>query len=462
METDLDRVDKQLLSEKLLKIFDKNKSTNKLDDFFTQIADIFNQFDINLRLVDIKNPANVPKMFIADSVDVTNVNDILLIQLTSMRDSVLSTAFIREIRNKYPDANIELICEELFSDLYKNCPYVNRIIKFNSLNCQGISDILKFLANNLWDIQYNLSINLNWDYNPNSTMLSVLSGSFNRVGYQSNVAGDLYYVNFNQNQEQLIRKKMTDLFAYTHILESPVDMFSDRERKLWILSKLDVSIKSNKLELWTDPEDLKYVEQFLKPNKRNIIINNTSKILNRCYPVNQLIEAIDGIDNENNHYIIVGLKYSYMNDNMFFQDEIAKLNSTNITTLCEKLQDKNISFSSAVGKTTLSQLIALISKSDLYLGINTSLVNMVEAYNKPMIVLCQEAKESEKQRTGYLSTYRRFKPISDKCYVLRPEKCLDNCGKYPIVGHCAAPYPHCITQISPKEIVNTYKEIVNA
>lgn len=423
MNFDLDSADKQLLADKLKQTFVTNKFL-KPDKFFEQLQIILEQFDISIN-------------YINNNQDINTLQSILLIQLDNLGDCILSSAFIRELHNNYPQAQIDIITQSEHKDYFINCPYINSIITIDNIDNLEINQIIDICQEKLWNIKYDLSINLSWDYNQVSALLSFLSFSHYRLSYRSNEY-ERYCSDLQYNKELLMRRYYMDKFLYTHIIDQPFDMYSEKERKLWILSLLNKEIKSNKLEVWFSNEDVDYAKQFIK-GKRNVIVGIGGKDLSSHYPIEQLSKALNDIK-EDNHYIIIDKTDNANND------------------LMELLKDKNVT--NLVNKLTINQLGALISLSDLYIGNFYGIIHLVEALNKPMILLLKEPKDVVNDHAGYLSLYHRYKPLNDNVYILQPDYCMDECIEIPAFGGCCAKQAHCITQILPEEIVNLYNQII--
>ena len=425
MNFNLDKADKQLLADKLKQTFINNKFLQP-EKFFEQLQIILEQFDIHIN-------------YINNNQNINNIQNILLIQLDNLEDCILSSAFIRELRNNYQQAQIDIIINSEYENYFINCPYINSIITMNIINNNDINKIIDFCKNKLWNDKYDLSINLSWDYNYNSALLSFLSFSEYRLSYRSNEY-ERYCCDLSYNKELLQRRYYMDQFLYTHIIDNPYDMYSEKERKLWILSILNKEIQSNKLEVWYNNEDLNYVQQFIKSNKKNIIIGIGGKDLNSHYPLELLAEVLNNIKDDN-HYIIIGKNNNYEGINRF----INNINNKDFTNLINLL--------------TINQLSALLSLSDLYIGNFDGVIHLAEALNIPMILMLKEAIEVENDHPGYLSLYHRYKPLNKNVIILRSEYCIDKCIEIPILGGCCCKHPHCIAEILPEEIVDAYNKI---
>ena len=425
MNFNLNDLDKKLLADKLIQLYVDNKFVDARN-FFNQFQVVLEQFDIDLN-------------YINNNQNINNIDNILLIQLDSLGDCVLASAFFRELKNNYPKTNIDIIIDTQYKDLLINCPYINNIIEFDTIKNKNVTDVINFCKDNLWNIQYDLAINLNWDYLEPAALLNFLSFSKYRLAYRSNEY-ERYCCDLQYERQHYAHRNYLDQYFYTHIIDNPFDMWREAERKLWILSILNKKIESNKLEVWFNNDDLEFTKQFIDFSKKNIILGLGGKDLNSKYPVEDLAKAINQI-NDNNRYIIVD-KIDYHDEANLLADLLINKDTINL-----------------VNKLTLNQLSALISLSDLYIGNFSGIIHLVEALNKPAIAIMKEAVECEADHPGYLSLYNRYKPKNNNIIILRPEYCIDKCIEIPVFGGCCSNFAHCITQILPDEIVEAYTNI---
>ena len=114
-----------------------------------------------------------------------------------------------------------------------------------------------------------------------------------------------------------------------------------------------------------------------------------------------------------------------------------------------------------VGKLTVCETEAVISQTDLYLGNDTGTVHMAAAAHIPVIGIYRGSVEQENILPAILNEYRRFPPYQTKAIALRPAHPLDDCAtEPPVYGLCRhVDIPHCITQISPQEIVAAVEQM---
>ena len=63
-------------------------------------------------------------------IELAEAKRILVVRLDAIGDTVLNTAFLRELRRNAPEAKIDLVVQPRVADLYKICPYVDEVHTF--------------------------------------------------------------------------------------------------------------------------------------------------------------------------------------------------------------------------------------------------------------------------------------------------------------------------------------------
>lgn len=96
---------------------------------------------------------------------------------------------------------------------------------------------------------------------------------------------------------------------------------------------------------------------------------------------------------------------------------------------------------SLCGKTTLPDLISIMSIGDFYFGTDTSIVHFASACNIPCIVLSPHAKGYN----SWLSAEVRFRPWQVPCRIVNPPEMI-----FPCINECLEPEAHCIKNITPE------------
>lgn len=112
-----------------------------------------------------------------NSEGLSKFNKILIIRLSSLGDILLTTPFIRSLKNQFPKLQIDFLLRQEYSDALINNPYLNNLFEYSrekELN-QGLIDKLK-------NIKYDFVVDLQNNYRSKKIKrsLNVLSVSFDK------------------------------------------------------------------------------------------------------------------------------------------------------------------------------------------------------------------------------------------------------------------------------------------
>lgn len=95
----------------------------------------------------------------------SELKKILIIRLSSIGDILLTTPFIRQARKAYPDSQIDFVIKVEYSDLLKNNPNINNLIKFDTnKGMRGLKDLKQSLLEKKYDIVFDLHNNMRSNY----------------------------------------------------------------------------------------------------------------------------------------------------------------------------------------------------------------------------------------------------------------------------------------------------------
>src|SRR5512137_927632 len=166
-----------------------------------------------------------------------DANRILVMRYRFIGDTVLTVPFLRNLREAFPRARIDLMLEPFSGQVIEGCPYVDRIIPFELKTIHkysGTSDRGKLgaylhyrslIRRERYDAAFVLKRSLS------SALLVWAAGIPRRIG-------------FSTEGRQFL---LTDRVAYRHD-QHEVENFLD------CLRALELPVRSKHLELWTTPE----------------------------------------------------------------------------------------------------------------------------------------------------------------------------------------------------------------
>ena len=397
-----------MLQKSLLYELDKYQLTNDFITFFNNINIIFENNRIE-----------------SNEIESNEIKNILISQFCGLGDAILSTCFVREVHNIYPQANIYLVIPKQYIEIYKNCEYV-KVLPCNPQTNNMFSilkDLIIFCTNNLPNID--IAFSPMWDPKISSLFLNWLSGAPVRVGYGKHTKA-IYFKDLNYYLQTFGNEFNFDNYLLTDLIINPLQMYSEIERKLYILESFcKVKIKNKSLSLYNDKVN---INQYLT-NKKKIVVGLGGSTQNKKYSLHKWINILKQFEKDYTIYL-----------------------------LDSKPIDINIGIN-LTGQLTLNESIELIENCDLYVGHDTSLVHIASAFNIPCVILYKEAITKDKIIPGFLSFYHRYKPLT-RCICLRPAKAKDECKEILIEGHCCSSKSHCINGIVEDKVIKAIKNLL--
>ncbi len=121
---------------------------------------------------------------------------ILIIKLDQLGDCFLSTPIFEHLKNVFPNANIDVVCQESSAAVFENNPFVEEIIKFNyprmyrgktPAKMKDLFALIRIIRRK----KYDLTIDLRGE--PFAALLGFLSGAANRIGFEKEEVGGFLY-----------------------------------------------------------------------------------------------------------------------------------------------------------------------------------------------------------------------------------------------------------------------------
>ncbi|MCK4521242.1 MAG: glycosyltransferase family 9 protein [Nanoarchaeota archaeon] len=315
------------------------------------------------------------------------IKKILIINSGYIGDSILSIPLINNLRNCCKDAKISLVINPKFIDLWKNNKNIDNIILYDApwirykkgFNIKDILTYLKFIKK-IRKQRFDLAIDTRGDFR-NNLLFLYLSGAKQRIGF--GYTGGSYFLTKNVKYKQGIHEV---------------------EKNLSLLKAINCPIKETIPELDVKKQDITKIKRILAKNKINkrIVINPFAGYPSKEWPLEKFAELIDNlIKKYKTKIIIIG-----------GSNDIQKSES-----LLQKIQNKD-KIINLTGKLKLMQTAALLSLSDLLIGVDSGPMHMASAVGCKTITLIGP------------TDYRRWGPYGDKkehIIIKRNVKCWP-CG----------------------------------
>lgn len=365
--------------------------------------------------------------------------NILVVQLeVTFGDMIWSTAFIRELRQNYPDSYITMVMNCKYISLYEHCPYINQIYGYDcdSLNDQisekMVDKVEAFCQIYFFNKQYDVVfLPRHLPLNSSDAWENVLVAQMSKARYR--MAHGIGITKFNNFRLDMMKDIFTDISVHS---------CGEHEAKydLSLLELVKGIVQNERMELWIGEEDRAFV--------RSVMMKQAVRT---CFIAVALVGSKETRSWNPEKYNHVFRKFiDEYGDRVCFvlcggNDSIqaAKIAMKGVESYCINLTDK----------TSLNQAAAVIERCDLYLGANTGLLHMASSFEKPVVEISASISNSPDYWGSSPTRTGAWKVPS---IVLRPNKALDSC-KY----MCHQPYRHCIEQISEEQVVEAIEEMLD-
>lgn len=366
------------------------------------------------------------------------IKNILIIQLeVTFGDMIWSTGLIRELYRNFENANITLVLNEKFASLFRECPYVNRMVFYpaESLLEEANESMRlkaeKFAKENFSDIQYDVVfLPRLLPEHPKDSFENVFLALSSNANYK--VAHAMYIRREQKNICDIYEEKFTNIIKHDYPEH-------DAMYHLRLLEGVFGIIRNDKMELWYSAKEKEFVNSYLKDISNDKILialglvgskgNRTWKPEKYAGVVNKIYQKYG----DNVLFVLIGGENAIINGNVI--QELTGNRCLDMT-----------------GKTDLLQCEALIDRCSFYVGADTGIMHMASAFNKPIIEISAAMINTPYY---YGATPLRTGPWRVPAIVLQPEKGLEGC-KY-----VCAKDSHCINQISEEDVYQAIEEFIN-
>jgi len=337
---------------------------------------------------------------------------ILVIRLSSLGDIILTTPFLKILRKKFPDAQIDYCTKSEYKEIIGFNPNINNIIEVdNNLDFAGLKSLRKKHQSKSYDLVFDLHNNLRTFY------LKLFLRLYAKV---------LIFRKYSIKKFLLVKFKINLMENLPPIAERYISTLSN-------LDNTNLSLSDLQPEIYTNPKAEKKAGEILKEfnipgGKKLVCIVPNTKHFTKTYPAEYYVELINKLGEEF-CFLLVGKG----NDKNMI-DKIKSGTGKNVFDLCDKL--------------SLLELTVLMKKCSLVISGDTGPMHIAEAIGVPLIMI---AGSSVKEFGFY--------PQSDNSSVLENEDL--SCRPCSHIGRESCPKGHfkCMKEILPDAI---YYKITSA
>ncbi len=318
---------------------------------------------------------------------------ILVMRYRFIGDTVLTVPFLRNLRNAFPSAQIDLMLEPFSGQVIEGCPYVDRVIPFEfktihtysaaaeRSKAAGYLHYWRLIREERYDAAFVLKRSLS------SALLVWLAGVPRRIGFATEGRGLL----------------LTDRVVYRQD-QHEVENFLD------CLRVLDVPVASKALELWPTSENDKKVAAIMaqagwKDDDLKVIIHAAASLPAKQWPLDRFARVMTVLrDRYHARFVYTGS----IADGELYRS-IEKLGPFNGLDLC--------------GVTNVRENLSVYKNASLFFGVDSGPMHMAAAVSVPVIALFGPTDE---QKWGPWGDGHTIITKRLSCYPCKPHKCADN------------------------------------
>ena len=352
--------------------------------------------------------------------DGENKAHILLLHEAAAGDFVMMSAAIREIRRIYPTAYITLVVESRVANLAECCPYIDDLIdvpfKTMPKTFTSIFDADLKTAQQLLKRRFDLALAFAYSVVPNVPLLAYMSGAKRRVTHH----GGLW--------EPLVTEFVPPIIGKYQAIDVNLK---------YVEYLLGAPIVNREVEVWIDESDLESVKSMLPSAKKLCAIGLGGSFAKNHYPPEYYAELMKMILRADGD-----VKFVLLGGSTDIDD--AKIVTANVDPKCVV---------DLVGKTTFRQTTAALSFCELYIGNDTSAMHLAAATDTPVLNPNPLALDLH----VFPNSRDHWTPRDVPSVIVCPSHALPECRGSTDFRGCRFDYPHCITQITPQNLFDAYK-----
>ncbi|MGV6813811.1 MAG: glycosyltransferase family 9 protein [Phycisphaerales bacterium] len=277
---------------------------------------------------------------------------ILLIRPSALGDVCRSVCVLAALKARFPDAQIDWLVQNSFVEAIKHHPDLHRVIPFDrkafGAQCKKgkFRPILRWLRD-LKNTQYDMVIDAQGL--ARSGFFTWATRAPVRIGYRD--AQEIAWIFLNQR------------------IEAPRTLHTV-DRMLTLAQATGAAIDAPDMRLYTGEDELSQV--IIEYPERYAVIAPTSRWAGKCWPIERFTELTRRLIDrpEIDRIIIVGGPGERLS----------------CTPLLE-LASEHPYITDRVGSTTISQLMAIISRSQLVVANDSAALHMAVGFNRPLVAL---------------------------------------------------------------------------
>ena len=332
---------------------------------------------------------------------------ILVIRLSSLGDLILISPIFQNIKESHPDWHISLLTKDIYQPIFENNPYLDKIIPFEK--DRGVISYIKEVRKERYDIIIDLHNKVR------SNLIRAFSGAKSRIRYRKDI---------------LRRRFMLwGMGKNRGVIPSVVD------RYLEPLEEIGIIIRKILPRLYLNERERVWAENLLPNSKGKWIgLNPGARWQTKEWVLENYIELIERLRRKNYNIVLFGDK-----DNTDLAERIKYGLSKDI---------KAPDVVDMVGKTSLRQLFALISRCKVLVTTDSGPMHAASALDIPVVAIFGPTVK------GF-----GFFPTGEKSIVLEKELPCRPCSLHG-TNRCRRQNKECMERITVDEVEQAIENLL--
>lgn len=328
------------------------------------------------------------------------VKNILWVRTDSIGDGILSSSMLSHIQDRFPQAQITVVCQEHIANLYQACPFVKNIITIPAEHKWQSRQQYESVIEQIRQVRADMLLNSTW---------------------ATHGLADIRELEFIPRRVAL--RNVRDVL-YTDIIPTDTGFKPELDRHCDFLKGLGINVTTLKPKVWMTCDDQLFVEKIFKEFKlkknRTIALFAGARTEHRLYE--QYGKALRQICKEGGYTVVaMGSKKDY------------QINNRNLEAIGGGM---NLS-----GTMTLRQTAAFMKHCCLAVGAETALAHIACAVETPNVILLGG---------GHFGRFMPYSPLTS--IVSLPLDCF-GCN-----WQCKYQRYHCVCEVLPEVIAKAVRQ----
>lgn len=289
------------------------------------------------------------RLMTARPIDLGSLRKILVIKLRYIGDVLITTPFIRALKENLPQASLTALVSAGTDAVLADNPCLDRVIAYDkNKGFAADLDLIKLLRSERFDACFDLT-----DAD-RSAWLGFLSGSRYRVGFEGG---------------GWLRKNL----LYTHALPPPPLRTHQIDRNLALAEWLGFNIRDRALTLFLTPHEAEQGQKILRdagadPSLPYAVLHTAARTLYKSWPAERFAAIADRLNDQGVQVLLTG----------------AKGDSAMVKPVMEYMNSRAIDLT---GKTDLRTLAVVIKGAAVFVGNDSGPMHIASAVGTPVVAL---------------------------------------------------------------------------